>query len=100
MKRIIYGWKSSQGKQLYVYERKSGWGVTEKPEEALRMDNIESCIFDWLSRHAFPENYAHLVGENHLQFFDVKSNQQLLFIDDGKYLQRFRAAKAQPPSAA
>lgn len=77
MKRIMYGWKSAHNKQLFVYETKSGWGVEYTPENAAKFNSITECIAHWQSKHAIRENFAALLLENHLQFFDAKTGQQL-----------------------
>lgn len=78
MKNIIYGWKSAHNKQLFVHETAAGWGVEHTPENAAKFNTITECIKHWQSKHAVREDYAPLLLQHHLQFFNAKTGQHRL----------------------
>lgn len=80
MASIIYGWESSKGEQLFVYQNGPSWGVVRNFNQGTRFNSIQICIQHWLGKHAFPEEYEHLLHKNHLKFFNAKTKQQILHI--------------------
>nr|WP_319268381.1 hypothetical protein [uncultured Draconibacterium sp.] len=77
--KVKYGWKSASGVQQYVYQRGINWGVTENFDQASSFNDINICVDHWRSKHAIPEKYEYLLTRNHLQFFNSRSGQQLMY---------------------
>ncbi len=77
-KRYIFGWESSEGKQLYMRSGKTGVGVTTDAAEADKFRTTDLCIQRWRDMHAFPGDYEHCIHNGYLTFFIYPSMQRIL----------------------
>lgn len=78
-KQFIYGWLSRSGKQLWVYERESAWGVTEDPKEAAVFPSVQACADHWVYKHRWPEDYIPHTTNGYLKYLDLSTKQTKLF---------------------
>ena len=75
---FVYGWETSEGKQVYVYDYGKGWGVTYDITLATRFDSINECIDHYKSKRAIPEDYIKYTIDGTLRYFHSKDKQRLL----------------------